>query len=105
MRFASSRRFWLRFALMGVASASPFAITAARAEPAVFTIPAEDGYGIEDCMKAGSACGQVVANSWCEAHGHADALAFGTADDVTGTIPARTAAPTPSAGVMIRCGD
>ncbi len=104
MRFASSC-FWLRLALAGTSAFSPLAITAATAEPAVFTMPAEDGYGIEDCMTAGSACGQVVANSWCEAHGHADAVAFGTADDLTGTVAAQTAAPTKGAGFMIRCGD
>lgn len=55
---------------------------------ATFIVPANDGYGVGDCALAGGACGQVVANQWCEAQGFARATSFGAADpaDVTGAI-------------------
>ena len=73
-----------------------------------YVIPDSDGYGIGECMHAGSDCGRVMADSWCEAHGHAHVLAFGTVEDVTGSIQASTKpeALKASAGdVVIRCGD
>ncbi len=74
------------------------------AEPAAFTIPAEDGYGIADCFTAGNACGAAMASSWCEGHGHAKALAFGAAD-IVGTIPGAAEVASEPGAVMIRCGD
>ena len=51
-----------------------------------FVIPADDGYGTEDCLGKDRACGQVVASAWCEAHGLAAPVAFGPASDVTSAI-------------------
>ncbi len=77
-----------------------------------YTIPASDGYGIGECMKSGNDCGRVMADSWCEAHGHAHVLAYGTNEDVTGAIKASNtsgAAPALIASapgdIVIRCGD
>ena len=73
-----------------------------------YVIPSSDGYGIGDCMHAGVDCGRVIADAWCESHGHAHVLAFGTVEDVTGSIQASakpealTAAP---GDIVIRCGD
>jgi hypothetical protein len=49
-----------------------------------FVIPADDGYGTQDCLGKDRACGEVVASAWCEAHGLAAPIAFGPASDVTG---------------------
>ena len=73
-----------------------------------YVIPQSDGYGIGECMHAGSECGRAMADSWCEAHGHAHVLAFGSVDDVTGSIQASSASePLKAAAgdVIIRCGD
>lgn len=54
-----------------------------------FLIPSSEGYGVADCLTTpGSACGQVVADSWCEAQGYASANSFGVAaaEEYTGTI-------------------
>ncbi len=73
-----------------------------------YVIPSSDGYGIGDCMHAGMDCGRVIADSWCESHGHAHVLAFGTVEDVTGAIQASTR-PEPvkadPGDIVIRCGD
>ena len=72
-----------------------------------YTISGNDGYGIADCMKAGSECGRVIADSWCESHGHAHAIGFGLGADVTGaTADQKTPVVKIAANdVVIRCGD
>ena len=58
------------------------------AERHSFIIAANDGYGIDDCLGEANDCGHVVADAWCATHGHGHAVAFGRADDVTGSIVA-----------------
>lgn len=89
--------------LYGAVISSPRA-----AEGTDFVLPDSDGYGIAECMKPGMACGPVIADAWCEAHGHGHASAFGLSDDVTGStkISATSAASsTPVNTVLIHCGD
>lgn len=64
------------------------------AEKNTFVISDNEGYGITECLTNGSSCGRIVADAWCEAHGLGPALAFGRADDVTGSIPAAASDPT-----------
>ncbi len=94
----------------GLALALASALPCGAAES--YTIPASDGYGIGECMESGSDCGRVMADSWCEAHGHAHVLAYGINEDVTGAIKASdstqpvAASATGAAGdIVIRCGD
>src|SRR5208283_2749087 len=61
-----------------------------------FTVAANDGYGVQDCLGEGGECGRVVADAWCEAHGHGAALAFGRADDITGAIRVAASAAPPA---------
>lgn len=73
-----------------------------------FLIPAEDGYGVGECLSGGpSECGQVVANAWCESQGFASASNYGVAaqDEYTGAIDG--AAPMKSAPrpLRITCQD
>ena len=44
---------------------------------ATFLVPAEDGYGVGNCLASGGECAQLVANSWCETQGFARAVRFG----------------------------
>jgi hypothetical protein len=55
---------------------------------ATFLVPANDGYGVGNCLAAGGECGQLVADAWCESHGFARAASFGPtfAEDVTGAV-------------------
>ena len=52
----------------------------------MLVIPASDGYGFDDCLSANKACGHVIADAWCEAHGMAAAISFGRAEDITASI-------------------
>ena len=65
----------LRLLAAGALLTSSFYLPARAAEN--YVIPSSDGYGIGDCMHAGMDCGRVIADSWCESHGHAHVLAFG----------------------------
>jgi hypothetical protein len=46
-----------------------------------FFIQAANGYGVEDCMIEGGECGNVVANTLCEAFGRGAAIRFGRSED------------------------
>ena len=93
------------FAALVISAASS---SAARANDGLdFVLPDNDGYGISECMKPGMDCGQVIADAWCEAHGHGHASAYGFGEDVTGSTKISTAAePTVAHGsVIIHCGE
>ena len=102
----ASTALGLRMFAAGALLTSSYCLQARAAEN--YVIPSSDGYGIGDCMHAGMDCGRVIADSWCESHGHAHVLAYGTVDDVTGAIQASTT-PEVLAGdpgdIVIRCGD
>jgi len=70
--------------------------SSASAETHTFVISKNEGYGILDCLSGEKACGQIVADAYCESQGYAAPVAFGTAEDVTGksgTTPMPKAAP------------
>ncbi len=96
--------------------------TAARSEPSQasapgfssgansFVVSAADGYGVNECIKSGDDCAKIVADAWCETHGHGDAKAFGPASDATGSIDKVSAKPEPARviredDVFISCGE
>ncbi len=107
------RRPVAAFLALALVTAAPQAIAG---EPAparthvekTFLIPAEEGYGVGECLSGGpSECGQVVANAWCESQGYASAVNYGVAaqDEYTGAIPA-TPIPAPTARPLrITCQD
>ncbi|WP_311276612.1 hypothetical protein [Methylobacterium sp. WCS2018Hpa-22] len=73
-----------------------------------FLIPAGEGYGVGECLVAGSgSCGQVVADAWCEAQGFAAAGSFGVAapEDYTGTIDQPPAPKPVEPPIRITCKD
>lgn len=69
--------------------------TQAATAGASFIVPANDGYGIADCVASGSTgCGQVVADAWCEAQGFARSASYGPADvETTGSIASGAGRP------------
>ena len=86
----------------GAASLStiPSSVTEAAGAAQTFVVPANDGYGIADCVTSGSSCGQVVADSWCEAQGYRRSASFGPAElDAAGAIGAA------SRPISVTCSD
>jgi len=78
-----------------------------RAEPATtFVIPANDGYGLGECLTGGKPCGRIVADAWCEAHGQGPARAFGRAEDITAAISAASTKDAAAPGsIIVSCGE
>jgi hypothetical protein len=85
------------FAMLGLSSAVLFAAasltllpngTQASSTQANFLVPAADGYGVAECLISNQACGQVVADTWCEAHGYTRAVSFRQveAPEATGSV-------------------
>ena len=106
MSFANARATAFLRLLGATALLAVAPMQTAHATEDAFTIPADEGYGIEDCMQSGRECGRVMANAWCEAHGHVKASAFGSTDDVTGSVPASDKVfQVATGGVIIRCAD
>lgn len=73
--------------VLGALHSAARADTAAPAPAAQsFIVSAADGYGVNDCIKSGEDCAKIVADAWCEAHGHGAARNFGPVGDVTASI-------------------
>jgi hypothetical protein len=102
---------WLRILLpllaaLIVASASHTASHAAAAPERVYVISNDDGYGLNDCITQKRACGRIVADAWCESHGHGRSIAFGAASDLTGAIDAKAQTPSPAAdAALVSCAE
>ena len=62
--------------------------TQASSTEATFMVPAADGYGVAECLISSQACGQVVADTWCEAQGYTKAVSFRQTapDELTGSV-------------------
>jgi hypothetical protein len=87
---------WVLFLLGGFLAVTAFVPLRAE-ESRTLVIPPNDGYGFDECLKAGSQCGLVVADAWCKAHGFGASKGFapeteGTADAAPGSI-------------LVTCGD
>ena len=97
----------MKFPGLGFVALSLLAVASltapARAEASHdYEIAANDGYGLEECLAGGAECGRVVADAWCEAHGHGHALAYGPRGDMTGLA---TYVSTAEETYVIKCGD
>ena len=94
-------RIVIAAAVLLVAGASgAFAQTMPRG---VYIVPA-GGYSVDECLSRSAECGRVVANAWCEAHGHGQARAYGSASDITFSAGVAVKAP-PRDAVVIACAD
>jgi hypothetical protein len=94
--------------LAGLLLAAAFhnSVQAAPAAPALrsYVISIHDGYGVLECLTQDRECGKIVADSWCEAHGHGRAVSFGRAEDITGATAVVARTPEPTAAT-ITCGE
>src|SRR4051794_10510292 len=78
-------------------------IAPARAEAShEYEIATNDGCGLEDGRGGGAECGRVVADAWCEAHGHGHALAYGLRSAMNGLAPRVSTA---DYLYIVRCAD
>ena len=108
--FADIRRI---VQVAATAAAAMIALSASRLPSQAQTghmlvIPASDGYGFDDCLAGNKACGQTIADAWCEAHGMTAAASFGRADDITASVAPTTkvaATRIESGSFIVNCRD
>ena len=93
------------FILGGILAALALKIPAGADESRTLIIPPNDGYGFEECLKAGSQCGLVVADAWCKAHGFAGSNGFGPADETAGTMDEASRSSMEPGSFHVTCGD
>lgn len=102
----SSWRRHLAPALSGVLATALSQAGAQAAPASTYVVADQEGYGVVECLAQKSECGRIVADAWCESHGHRAARAYGSAEDVTAAIPAsETRQPLPAGATIISCGD
>jgi hypothetical protein len=89
--------------IIGVLGSAIPPTSATAGETHAFVIAANDGYGVEDCLAGSSECGQVVADAWCEAHGHGSAISFGLQSAFSGGAATKVSAT--SEPYVINCRD
>ncbi|MGJ0508595.1 MAG: hypothetical protein ACR652_16015 [Methylocystis sp.] len=78
----------------------------AQAAPETFIVADQEGYGISECLKGRAECGRIVADAWCESHGHGPASAFGLAEDVTASVPGGASRQSiPADATIVACSD
>ena len=101
------RHFPSRFAVLSIFVGLAVLVgqVGGRAEGAhSFIVAANDGYGVQDCLGEGGECGRVVADAWCEAHGHGAALAYGRARAVA-AVSVAAATVSDAEPYVVTCGD
>ena len=90
--------------VLGLSMGGHFLGAAQAREGRLFFIPDSDGYGVSECLTGTSACGKVVADSWCEAHGQGAAVAWGKAEDITASIADASGKTARAGALVVRCG-
>ena len=97
----SLRPFACLAVVVSLAAAAP-----ASAQIRTYVIPANDGYGLSECLAEGGPCGQEIAEAWCAANGMSKAVSFGRAGtaEVTGSIGAAGVSEGAEA-VVVSCDD
>jgi hypothetical protein len=90
--------------LAGLALAASHGPSRAEEARGVYILPGHDGYALVECLTQKKGCGKAVADSWCEAHGHGPAQAYGRADDITGSVGAASASLDADSAI-VTCGE
>ncbi|WP_243367697.1 hypothetical protein [Microvirga solisilvae] len=81
--------------------------TQASSTEATFLVPAADGYGVAECLISNQPCGQVVANTWCEAQGYKQAISFRQieAEETTGSVQKVSVTASEDRPISITCAN
>ncbi len=90
------------FALLALSMASGIPV---RAELRSFLVPANDGYGVADCLAEAGSCGRIVADAWCQAQGMKQAASFGPSDPIEVTASISNAQAASAKTYTVTCND
>ncbi len=92
------------FVISGILAMFALALSA-RAESHVLILPPDDGYGFQECLTAKTACGEIIANAWCEASGLKASKSFGRAEDLRARAGEDQPADAGPGSFYVACGD
>ena len=69
-------------------SAPALSVSAQAQDTHEIIVPANDGYGMDDCLAQGGTCAKLVADSWCQINGLKASASYREADpaDITGAL-------------------
>ncbi len=93
------------FVISGVLVLFALAFSAKAAASHILVIPPDDGYGFQECLTTKSACGEIVANAWCEANGLKASKVFGRAEDFPLIAGEEKPADIGPGAFFVACGD
>gem|GEM_PF-278767 len=86
MRYSLALRVFCATALAFSAPALSVSVQAQDTHEII--VPANDGYGMDDCLAQGGTCAKLVADSWCQINGLKASASYREADpaDITGAL-------------------
>jgi hypothetical protein len=95
----------MRFVLFAVLLAVFVSPNLSYATETTFVVPADDGYGMDDCLAEGKACAKLVADSWCQVKGMSVAVRFerASAEDITASLTSKAAVKPSETAYLITC--
>jgi len=70
-------------------------------------VPADDGYGMDECLAEGGPCAKLIADSWCQVNGMRSSVGYIAADitDVTASLSKKTADKAPRPSYIVTCAE
>ena len=97
----------MRFVVFAAVLAASLAPSLSQAREETFAVPADDGYGMDDCLSEGKACAKLVADSWCQVKGMNHSIHFEAAapEDITGSLSENATRPAEAPAYLITCPD
>ncbi len=95
----------MRFVLFAVLLTVSLSPSLSHATETTFVVPADDGYGMDDCLAEGKACAKLVADSWCQVKGMTVAVRFerASAEDITASLTSKAAVKPSETAYLITC--
>jgi hypothetical protein len=71
-----------------------------------FVVPADDGYGMDDCLAEGGPCAKLIADSWCQVNGMKASVSYSAADmtDMTASL-SKKASKQAVPSYIVTCAD
>jgi hypothetical protein len=70
-------------------------------------VPADDGYGMDECLAEGGPCAKLIADSWCQVNGMRTSIGYIAADitDVTASLSKKTTNSAPRPSYIVTCAE
>ena len=95
----------MRFVLFAVLLTVSLSPSLSHATETTFVVPADDGYGMDDCLAEGKACAKLVADSWCQVKGMSLAVRYerASAEDITASLASKAVTQPAENAYLITC--